>query len=509
MNSSEDARGPASAALTVMKFGGGCLRDAASFADVCQIVLASTDPTVVVVSAVSGVTDAIIAGLDRAIADEREVPVLRDELAHQHRGIAAGAIDDGRVREETLRAIEAKLQRLERLLYGASYTGEITPHLRALVASFGERLSAELLAGAIRSRGGDAHALDADALGLVTDDSPENATADIPATAAHLEASIRPLLAQGAIPVVTGFFGRSPSGKTTTFGRNGSDYSAAVIAAALQAHRLEIWKDVDGFMSADPKSVGTACLIEHLSYDEAAELSYFGARVLHPRTVEPIAPCGIPVFIRSVADRAGAGTRIVATGFERDGVIKGVTCNRRIGVLRVHGPGVGCKPGIIARIGELLAGAGINIYSVITAQTCINLIVDQSDAARGRDVLLPLAGGVIDAVLMEEDKALVAVVGEGLHERKGVAARVFSAVAGAGVNVEMISSGASAVAYYFVVGEGEADRAIAAVHGEFFPDAAAGTTPSSGPGTIVNAASSVFDSAPGVLIQSRIRNESK
>lgn len=470
MNHDPDVHHLSTTALAVMKFGGGCLRDAGSVGDVCETILASTDPTVVVVSALPGVTDALIAGIDRAVADEAEVRDLCNWLAEHHFKIATEAILNAGIRAKAIRAIHAKIRRVERLLYGHSSAGGIAPHRRALVVSFGERLAVELLAGALLARGRKACVLEADAVGLVTDDNPENATADIPATAARLETSLRPLLAAGTIPVVTGFFGRSPSGKTTTFGRNGTDYSAAVIAAALQAGRLEIFKDVDGFMTADPKLVCAARLIEHLSYDEAAELSYFGARILHPRTVEPVATRGIPIFIRNVACRAGAGTRIVSTRYERDGVVKGVTCNRRIAVLRVHGPGVGSKPSIIARIGQLLANAGINIYSVVTAQSCINLIVDKSDAARARDALIPSEEGIIDAVRMEEEKALVAVVGEGLLERQRIAARVFSAVADAGVNVEMISFGASAVACHFVVKAKEADRVIAAVHGAFFHD---------------------------------------
>jgi aspartate kinase len=239
------------------------------------------------------------------------------------------------------------------------------------------------------------------------------------------------------------------------------------VAYGIGASSLEIWKDVDGFMSADPKIVKDAHGIDRLSYYEAAELSYFGARILHPRTVEPLVDTGIPIHIRNLYTKS-KGTRISLKGYEREEVIKSVTYNEHISVLRIHGPGVGYKPGIIAEIGRILSNEGINIYSVITAQTCINLLIDKRDSRRSYELIKKLAGGVIERVDLVDDIALIAVVGEGLLNRKGVAARVFSAVAEEGVNVEMISSGASEVAYYFIVKEDHLKKAINAIHKEFF-----------------------------------------
>lgn len=267
--------------------------------------------------------------------------------------------------------------------------------------------------------------------------------------------------------MVTGFFGRTPSGRVSTFGRNGSDYSAAVLARLLQATRLEIWKDVDGFMSADPRAVPAARPVESLSWREAAELSYFGAKILHPLTTEPLRGAGVDVRVRNLRQPERPGTHIGEEGAETAAAVKSVTLNQAIALLRVHGAGVGFRPGIIGEIGARLASRSINILSVITAQTCINLLLERGD---GEPAMAALAGldGVVERLELETDRALLGVVGEGLRRRDGVLARVCGAVAGERVNVEMAAAGASDVAYYLVVDAARGGRALAAVHREFF-----------------------------------------
>jgi aspartate kinase len=240
-----------------------------------------------------------------------------------------------------------------------------------------------------------------------------------------------------------------------------------VIAFATHASELEIWKDVDGFMSADPKIVKNAHRIERLSYYEAAELSYFGAKILHPRTLEPLMGLDISVRIKNLFDPERWGTEILPEAHEKDDIIKSVTCNRGIAVIRIHGPGVGYKPGIIAQIGHLLSGIGINIYSILTSQTCINLLVDKKDARSSYEAIKEMKGGVIDEINLEKDVTLIAVVGEGLLKKKGLAARIFTAVSKENVNVKMISTGASEVASYFVVHQDDTEKVVNAVHREF------------------------------------------
>jgi len=290
----------------------------------------------------------------------------------------------------------------------------------------------------------------------------------LPQVRKNLAQCVLPVVNTGIVPVITGYFGCTVEGKITTFGRNGSDYCAAVIADGIDASRLEIWKDVDGFMSADPRIVKDAKNIDRLSYYEAAELSYFGAKILYPRTVEPLIKKDIPLHIKNIYCPEREGTVIRNGSYERTKIVKSITYNREISVLRIHGPGVGYKPGIIAEIGRILSDTGINIYSVITSQTCINLLLDLSDSRRSYEALKKLAGGVIERIDREGNIALIAVVGNGLLKSKGVAAKVFSAVAEEKINVEMISSGASEVAYYFIVQKKDLDSAVRAVHREFF-----------------------------------------
>ena len=280
--------------------------------------------------------------------------------------------------------------------------------------------------------------------------------------------TILPLLTEKTVPIITGFYGLTPSGKVTTFGRNGSDYTAAILAAALDAGELEIWKDVEGFMSADPKIVPGAERLESVSFYEAAELSYFGAKILHPRTVEPLRGKKIDIRVKNLLSPEGEGTKILPAGEKREGIIKSVTFNRNLARLRILGPGVGCKPGIIGRIGDTLSGLGINIFSVLTSQTCINLLIHREESGRSLEALGYLKEGTVETVDLLDDIALIAVVGEGILSTNGVAARVFSAVSAEGINVEMISAGASEVAYYFIVRQEEVLRAVRAIHREFF-----------------------------------------
>lgn len=239
-------------------------------------------------------------------------------------------------------------------------------------------------------------------------------------------------------------------------------------AHALDADSLIIWKDIDGFMTSDPSLVKNARKIDQLNYYEAAELSYFGAHILHPRTVEPLVEEDIPIYVKNLSKPDMQGSKISSASPTKEEVIKSVTHNKDISVLRIFGAGVGYKPGIISKIGEDLADMGINIYSIITSQTCINLLLDKKDSKKSHRCIEKLAGDVIERVDLKDDIALIAVVGEGILTTKGLAAKVFSSVADEGINVEMVSGGASKVAYYLIVKERDVEKALRAIHAEFF-----------------------------------------
>lgn len=454
--------------MKVMKFGGGCLKDKSDFLNVCKIVKGEKNNLIVVVSAVYGITDLILEGIKKALISEREIDEIVKRIEKVHFEISENCIPQVEIREWVCKEIGIRIEKLRKNLYGICFTNEITDSVRATILSYGERFSVFLLAGILKSCGIPAEPFEADRIGLITDDSLDNATADLEKTAKNLKHNIIPFLEKRTIPIITGYFGCTPEGKVSLFGRNGSDYSASVIAYALNASCLEIWKEVDGFMSADPKIVNNAKPLEKLSYSEAAELSYFGAKILHPRTVEPISVKNIPLIIKNIKKPEEKGTLITQERNEIENIIKSVTYNRQISILRIQGAGVGYKPGVISEIGKKLSEKNINIYSIITSQTCINLIIDRNDSEESLKCLKVLEGGVIEKIDKIENLALIAVVGEGISRKEGIAGKVFSAVAREGVNIEMMSGGASDVAYYFLVKENNLEKVIDAVHSDFF-----------------------------------------
>ncbi len=454
--------------MKVMKLGGGCLKDGDCFVRAAEIIKAAGNPCAVVVSAANGITDILIESIREAEnAGETSFKTL-ESIRAKHQAMIQDAIPAGGIRDEINRTMNERLKRLEKLLLAVSFAGEVSPSLRANIVSYGERLAALVLSGTLRASGTPSEAWDSDEIGMITEEAYENATVNLEEFRKNVEPLARRIFRAQGVPVITGFFGRTPEGKVSTFGRNGSDYSAAVVASALDASSLEIWKDVDGFMSADPDKVASAVPIRRLSRLEAAELSYFGAKILHPRTFEPFSGRDIAVVIRNFLEPDSPGTEILARGIETDNVVKSVTSNGKIALLRIHGPGVGFKPGVIGKLGRRLADAGVNIYSVITSQTCINLIVDKADAARGHEEIRTMTNGIVQRIEIKDDIALIAVVGEGLLRKLGIAARIFSSVSRAGINVEMISTGASEVAAYFIVGRNHAAEAVAAIHEDFF-----------------------------------------
>jgi aspartate kinase len=452
----------------VMKFGGGCLRDGRSFAQACAII-AGQKRVAVVVSAVSGVTELLLAAIEQARRGKKHIPAILERLAEKHQAIIDAAHFAPAQDRRLQRSIASQLEQVRRLLTGIAYHGDLTPAVRARLLSFGERMAARLLAGMLESRGRKARALDAHRAGIRTDGNFENASIDRERTRKKLGPLAAPLLRRGVVPVISGFFGRGPGGAVTLLGRNGSDYSAAAVAYALKAGCLEIWKDVDGFMSADPALVATARRLERISFAEAAELAYFGAQILHPRTVEPLAGTGTRVFVRNMKRPGSPGSEIAAGRSGRREEVASITANRRLAVIRVHGAGIGSRPGLLAGVSSLLGDAGINIYSVLTSQTCINLLLHPADARRGLQKIKAAANGVIRKIELEERLALVGVVGDRIMEKEGIYARIFTAAAREKINVEMAAAGASPVACYFLVKSSDLDRAVSAVHDEFFP----------------------------------------
>src|SRR5256712_1090904 len=311
--SSHTGEGTLTEPWKVAKFGGNCVSTVDMYERIANLVHEDLTRKFLVVSAISGVTDSLITILAHP-REEKEIDPYVAELRRKHLGLLpkSGKGSAGRGN-----AIDALVTKLERLLYGVAYTEEITPRTRDFVLSFGERLAAQVVAANLRLVGIDAAPHEADAIGLITDDTYGNATALLDETRVRLAPFLRREALAGHVSVITGFFGLSREGKTATFGRGGSDYSAAVVAHALELPTIEIWKDVGGFMSAGPKIVPGAVSLSPLSYDEAGEPSYFGAKALHPRAVQPPPGCRPSVVVKEILPPDQTGTRVRSDTAER------------------------------------------------------------------------------------------------------------------------------------------------------------------------------------------------
>src|SRR5436853_5311043 len=407
---------------TVAKFGGNCVSSADMYGRIAKILQADRSRKFVVVSAISGVTDSLVASLAKP-REEKEIDHYIADLRRKHLALLPDSREDSSVE-----AIGALTTKLERLLYGIAYTEETTPRSRDFVLSFGERLAAQVVAANLGRLGVDARAHEADAIGLFADDTYGNASALLDEARSRLEPFLRREAQAGHVSVITGFFGLSQDGKPATFGRGGSDYSAAVVAYALELATIEIWRDVGGFMSADPKIVPEAFPLSALSYDEAAELSYFGAKALHPRSVQPARACGASIVLKNIFRPEETGTRIGPDAVDRSGDVKRLSYVRDLATLKVFSTGAGRKESLLAEVSTALTDAGTNVYSAATSQTCIALLVDADGVSRAKKPLARHPPGLIDWIEVMAHVSLLSLVGESLVYAHDLAAREFGAV---------------------------------------------------------------------------------
>ncbi|MCG6905052.1 MAG: aspartate kinase [Desulfobacteraceae bacterium] len=454
--------------MKVIKVGGGCLKDKQAVGRILELIATRGRGNILVVSALSGITDLLIESIPKALADEENIPGIIGRLKSRHLLVARHLLSDSQAVQKYGRELTRQLAELERYFYGLNFTREITARLRDVICSYGERFSAALLAFVLRSRGLQAGYRLPHKIGLVTDGKFGDATVKMRPTAQNLQHHLASLLKNGMVLLIPGFFGVSELGAITTFGRGGSDYSAAVVAAAMGAEVLEVWKDVAGFMSADPTIIPEAQLIPRISYDEAAELAYFGAKILHPRTVEPLRRRKLQIAIKNTLNPDAPGSLISAKRLLAKTVIKSVAHQTDIGILKIHASGVGARPGILAEVAVCLAATGINIKSVVTSQTCISLLLSLRDLDAAQEALQGLTPRPYRKLEKVAGVALISIVGEGIARRKGIAARCFAAVEACGVNVEMISFGPSRVALYFLVRLKDLQKAVTAIHSTFF-----------------------------------------
>jgi aspartokinase/homoserine dehydrogenase 1 len=453
----------------VVKFGGSNLKSRTDINRLLKVIKSYNVPIVIVISALYGVTDLLSKSFEKIKKDEKAIDALIKTLLDKHRKIVIFAIDDKKVQDRVIEGISERLNVLSKYLLGTHYLGDVPDFVSDLVLSYGERISSYLLNVILQSNGFDSEELLPEDIGLFTDGVFRNATVDFDRSSAGIKSAIR----GSKIYVIPGFYGISKESKVTLLGRGGSDYSAAAIARCIGAVSVDLWKDVPGFMSADPKIITDPVQLKNLTYKEAAELSYFGARILHPRTFEPLMDKNIPIRIydiNNIPENLEPLTLIQKKRHIKEGIVKSVTHSEDVGIIKLRGPGVGIKPGIIAEAASALNNAGINIKSIITSQTTINLIFSLEDLEKSYDILIKKKISFVDNTAVYKGIALIAVVGEGMLEMPGIAAKVFKAVSDCNINIQIISAGASSVATYFIIEKKSCMKAIRAIHKEFFSE---------------------------------------
>jgi aspartate kinase len=462
--------------LQVMKFGGTSVGNAECIRRAAEIVAraAREAPVVAVVSAMGGVTNRLIeAAHSSATGDVNAVGSLVESLKHQHETASEILIADADKRAQLATELNQIIEEVSSLCRGTALLRELTPRTLDAISSAGERLSARLLATALRELGVNSVAVEATDL-IVTDNHSGRAEPLMAETRRRASARLAPLLAEGAVPVVTGFIGATVDGKLTTLGRGGSDYSATILGAALDAKEIVIWTDVDGVLTADPRLVPDARTLQEISYNEAAELAYFGAKVLHPKTLRPVSEAGIPVWIRNSFLPERNGTQITATGHPTRRGVKAITAMSNVTLITVGGRGIVGLPGVAAKTFTAAASAQANVLLISQSSSGndICFIIDSSDAARTVAELraafnADLAHNEVEHITVNSETAIVAVVGDRMRGMPGIAGRTFSALGRRGINIIAIAQGSSEYNVSLVIDAGQMREVVQVLHSEF------------------------------------------
>jgi aspartate kinase len=462
--------------LIVMKFGGTSVGSAERIAHAAQLAVdtaAQGHQVIVVTSAMSKVTDTLITAARLASSGEWD-PARREELFDRHQAVADALLGgDAARRGAVVEVLGQRLDRFEKLCFGLSMVHELTPRLMDAISGTGETLSAPLLSAAIATKGRPSQAIDATEL-IVTNDQFGGAEPLMDETRVKAGARLKPVIERGEIPVVTGFISATADGVMTTLGRGGSDYSAAILGAVLDAHEVWIWTDVDGVMTANPSEVPEARTLADISYSEASELAYYGAKVLHYKTILPAFRQRIPVRILNSFNPSHPGTRVSVEGNPSARGVKAVTSIRGVILIAISGTGMQGIPGIVAKTFDVVAEQQANVLMISQASSENNIcfVLSAAEAPRVVNALrvaleFELSRGHIEEIAAEQQVAIVAAVGDRMRGMPGVAATVFGALGSEGINVIAISQGSSERNISLVVTEREAAGAVRALHRAF------------------------------------------
>ena len=460
----------------VMKFGGSSVATGENIRNVSDIVTknAKDHKVAVVVSALMGVTNSLVEMACQAKkSDETRIQAFTKELLKKHVEAIETAIISKTIQTEVKEITEKTIAELEKVLTGICYVGELTSKSKDYVLSFGERLSAPIVWGAIKDRKLETQCFTGKEAGIVTDSNFGEADPLMNFTAHLIQERLTPILEKGVIPVVTGFIAADQNGVVTTVGRGGSDYTATILGVALKVDEVWIWTDVDGIMTTDPKLVSSARMLPQLSYQEAAEMAIFGAKAMHPRALGPVSKEDIPVRIRSVFHPENPGTLITKDPDPNPKeVVKAVAMIKDVAMVNVSGAGMVGAPGSYAKVFDVLGKNGINVMMISTAasEANISMIIKRNLLGRATsslEIALLDRGGLVSEVSSEDDVAVIAVMGAHMKGTLGVASRIFATVAKIGINIRMIAQGSSELNISFVVKEEDGKAVVKAIHETF------------------------------------------
>ena len=450
----------------VMKFGGTSVEDAPAILNVAKIVqsrIARGQRPVVVVSALAKVTDQLLAaGKAAGRGDRNGALAISSRLRNRHCDTSALLLPDDR-RSPLQSWIQQEFESLDEILRGLSAVGELTARTNDLVVSFGERISSRVVAEVFANQGMSAGHIDARTC-IVTDAQHGKGTPNGALIEARCAQHLQPMVDAGQVPVLGGFIGSTLEGATTTLGRGGSDYTAALVGGAMDAEAIEIWTDVNGIMTADPRVCPDALRVKTISFEEAAELAYFGAKVLHPATILPAVQKNIPVLVLNSRNPENEGTRITALATHGRSPFKSIAAKKRLTIVDLVASRMLLSHGYLHAVFEVFDKHKTAVDMVSTSEVSISLTVDSNDH------LPELAAELskLADVTYEGRKALICLVGGNIRGQNGIAAQVFHAVRH--INVRMISQGASEINMSFMIDEDDVDEAVRSLHAAFFVD---------------------------------------
>lgn len=443
--------------ITVMKFGGTSVGSAEAIQRVADIIISTEGDRVVVASAMSGITNFLVKLVDNPPED---IDAALREFTDKHIN-AAKEMFDGEIMTEFRKEFDNRLENFKRSLQ----SNPNDPYYKDLITSQGERFSTLMLSFYLKKLGHESVALTAETAGIAAKGLPLSGSADLEETSRRMNEKVRPYLEKGIIPIITGFYGIK-DGSPLTFGRGGSDYSAAVVANGLNADMLEIWTDVDGFMTSDPRVVKNAIKMNVMTFEEAAELAYFGAKVLHPRTIEPVRVKNIPLKVRNSFRPSEPGTLIHGEATRGKSLLKSVASKNDLTIVTIRSSEIAYKPEDTATIINKIAESNVVIYSISTSLSTVAFLVETGDLdkiLKGLDEL----DDIIENVTQQSNVSMICCVGDDLITSVGLAGSVFTAVKEADASVLMISEGASNVALNFVVPGEKVTDVIISLHGKY------------------------------------------